>query len=218
MKIRLEVTRLGLRRLARVVARMVKTKSLVAGAKTALARAGEGAHEEGPSIFAPEVMLPLQYYEAFRRKHLLEGEKALMFAVLEDAVEGYRRYLKSSTKKRPKPISRSRRMDRSPGQALALLIRQRLRSPRYRPGIHAPWPSPVEAKTIGQHRTSQYTLSRIAPGPFEMERLAPRSDSECSIEDLQAVHSRYRTVATFIRKLRCTLARKTHKPDLKSRT
>jgi hypothetical protein len=98
MKIRLEVTRLGLRRLARVVARMVKTKTLVAGAKTALARAGEGAHEEGPSIFAPEVMLPLQYYEAFRRKHLLEGEKALMFAVLEDAVEGYQRYLKSSTK------------------------------------------------------------------------------------------------------------------------
>jgi len=98
VRIRLEVIRLGFRRLTRVLAKMVKTKTLVAGAKTALARAGEGAHEEGPSVFEPEVMLPLQYYEAFRRKHLLEGEKALMFAVLEDAVEGYQRYLKSSTK------------------------------------------------------------------------------------------------------------------------
>lgn len=97
MKIR-HVTRLGLRRLARVMVRMVKGKILVVGAKTALARAAEGTHEEAPAVFEPEVMLPLQYYEAFRRKHLLEGEKALMFAVLEDAIESYQRYLKSSTK------------------------------------------------------------------------------------------------------------------------
>ncbi len=98
MKIRLEMTRLGWRRLARIIARMVRTKALVAGARTGLARAGEAAHEEGPSIFEPEVMLPRQYNEAFRRKHVLEAEKALMFAVLEDAVESYRRYFKSSSK------------------------------------------------------------------------------------------------------------------------
>ena len=98
MRLEVEVTRLGLRRLARVMAKLVTAKTLVVGATTALARAGEATREEGPSIFEPEVMLPLQYYEAFRRKHLLEAEKALMFAVLEDAVEGYQRYLKSSTK------------------------------------------------------------------------------------------------------------------------
>lgn len=52
-----------------------------------------------PAAFAPDSMLPAQYYDALRRKHLLEGEKLLMFAVLEDAVETYMKYLNVPTRR-----------------------------------------------------------------------------------------------------------------------
>lgn len=55
---RLQITGLGLRRLARVLAKVIRAKALLPGARTALARSGEGMREEGPSIFQPEVMLP----------------------------------------------------------------------------------------------------------------------------------------------------------------
>ena len=93
------ITSLGVARLARVLTRFVKAKALMVGARTALARSAESAPEEGPAVFQPEILLPSQYYEALHKRHLLEGEKLLMFAVLEDAVEGYMKFLKSSTKK-----------------------------------------------------------------------------------------------------------------------
>jgi hypothetical protein len=43
--------------------------------------------------------LPEQYNHLLRRKRLLKGEKLLMFAVLEDAVESYMTYLNASTSK-----------------------------------------------------------------------------------------------------------------------
>jgi len=95
----LKITSLGLARLARVLKKVLKAKAVMVGARTALARPAEGTAEEGPSVFQPEVMLPGQYYDALRRRHLLEGEKLLMFAVLEDAVEGYMKNLKASSKK-----------------------------------------------------------------------------------------------------------------------
>jgi hypothetical protein len=41
------------------------------------------------SQFEPDTLLPVQYYELTRRRNLLEGERKLMFAVLEDATECY---------------------------------------------------------------------------------------------------------------------------------
>lgn len=93
------ITSLGLTRLARVLTRFVRAKALVLGVRTALAGSAGNPAEEGPSVFQPEILLPKQYYEALRKRHILEGEKLLMFAVLDDAVEGYMKFLKSSTRK-----------------------------------------------------------------------------------------------------------------------
>lgn len=93
------ITGLGLGRLTRVLAKFIGSWTIVA-ARTALARS-ERTMPEGalPAAFEPEGMLPVQYYEALHRRHQLEGEKLLMFAVLEDAVEGYTKYLHSPTRK-----------------------------------------------------------------------------------------------------------------------
>jgi len=96
---RMRIMNLGMARLARVLAKYIRAKVFVVGAKTALARSEEITPEEAPSVFQPEVLLPIQFYETLRRKHLLEGERLLMLAVLEDAVESYMRYLNSSTRK-----------------------------------------------------------------------------------------------------------------------
>lgn len=90
---------LGVSRLARVLAKVVKAKALLA-ARAAFARKEEQTAEDRmPAVFQPEVMLPVQFYDALRRKHELEGEKLLMFAVLEDGVESYMKYLNSPTRK-----------------------------------------------------------------------------------------------------------------------
>ena len=94
MKTWVSITRLGLRRLARVMA-----LAILPAAKTAFVRSEEIEREESPTVFQPEVLLPLQYYETLRRSRQLESEKLLMFTVLRDAVENYMRYLNSSTRK-----------------------------------------------------------------------------------------------------------------------
>ena len=90
---------LGLPKLARVLARLIRAPRLFA-ARTALVAAHESAAEEALPGFEPDVLLPLQFYENLRRTHQLEGEKLLMFAILEDAVESYMKYLHAAT--RPK--------------------------------------------------------------------------------------------------------------------
>jgi hypothetical protein len=50
-------------------------------------------------LFVPDTLLPIQYFEAIRRKHLLTGEKRLLLSVLEDAVECFMKYIDASTKK-----------------------------------------------------------------------------------------------------------------------
>jgi hypothetical protein len=42
-------------------------------------------------LFASSCLLPSQYYDQVRRRRVLEGEEALMFAVLEDAIRLYLR-------------------------------------------------------------------------------------------------------------------------------
>ena len=59
----------------------------------------ETLDERLPALFEPDTLLPIQYFEAMRRKHLLEGEKRLVLSVLEDAVECFMKCIDSSTNK-----------------------------------------------------------------------------------------------------------------------
>ena len=75
----------------------------------------ETLDERLPALFEPDTLLPIQYFEAMRRKHLLEGEKRLILSVLEDAIECFMKCMDSRDQQRPAPVSRGRRMDR-PGR------------------------------------------------------------------------------------------------------
>jgi hypothetical protein len=59
----------------------------------------ETLDEKLPGLFEPDTLLPVQYFEAMRRKHLLEGEKRLILSVLEDAVECFMKCIDSPTNK-----------------------------------------------------------------------------------------------------------------------
>ena len=59
----------------------------------------ETLDEKLPGLFEPDTLLPIQYFEAMRRKHLLEGEKRLILSVLEDAVECFMKCIESQTNK-----------------------------------------------------------------------------------------------------------------------
>jgi hypothetical protein len=59
----------------------------------------ETLDEKLPGLFEPDTLLPIQYFEAMRRKHLLEGEKRLILSVLEDAIECFMKCIDSSTSK-----------------------------------------------------------------------------------------------------------------------
>jgi len=49
-------------------------------------------HDDMPNIFAGVGILPIQYGESRRRKLPSEGERKLLFAVLEDAIRTYLRH------------------------------------------------------------------------------------------------------------------------------
>jgi hypothetical protein len=59
----------------------------------------ETLDEKLPGLFEPDTLLPIQYFEAMRRKHLLEGEKRLVLSVLEDAIECFMKFIDSPTSK-----------------------------------------------------------------------------------------------------------------------
>lgn len=59
----------------------------------------ETLDEKLPGLFEPDTLLPVQYFEAMRRKHLLEGEKRLILSVLEDAIECYMKCIAATTTK-----------------------------------------------------------------------------------------------------------------------
>jgi hypothetical protein len=59
----------------------------------------ETLDERLPALFEPDTLLPVQYFEAMRRKHLLEGEKRLILSVLEDAIECFMKCIDASTNK-----------------------------------------------------------------------------------------------------------------------
>jgi len=59
----------------------------------------ETLDERLPGLFEPDTLLPIQYFEAMRKKHLLEGEKRLILSVLEDAIECFMKCIDASTSK-----------------------------------------------------------------------------------------------------------------------
>ena len=59
----------------------------------------ETLDERLPGLFEPDTLLPIQYFEAMRKKHLLEGEKRLILSVLEDAVDCFMKCIDSPTSK-----------------------------------------------------------------------------------------------------------------------
>jgi hypothetical protein len=59
----------------------------------------ETLDEKLPGLFEPDTLLPIQYFEAMRKKHLLEGEKRLILSVLEDAIECYMKCIEAATSK-----------------------------------------------------------------------------------------------------------------------
>jgi hypothetical protein len=59
----------------------------------------ETLDEKLPGLFEPDTLLPIQYFEAMRRKHMLEGEKRLILSVLEDAVECFMKCIDASSSK-----------------------------------------------------------------------------------------------------------------------
>jgi len=60
-----------------------------------LGRNGQGGAplEGSGAMVEPEVLLPSQYYELIAGRSVLEGERRLMLAILEDAVSCYQRYV-----------------------------------------------------------------------------------------------------------------------------
>jgi hypothetical protein len=54
----------------------------------------EGSSFDGvlPRLVEPEVLLPSQFFDQFRTRSILEGERRLMLAVLEDAVACFQKY------------------------------------------------------------------------------------------------------------------------------
>ena len=75
---------------------MVEVMRVEQGAKM---QEKETLDEKLPGLFEPDTLLPIQYFEAMRRKHLLEGEKRLILSVLEDAVECFMKCIDSPTNK-----------------------------------------------------------------------------------------------------------------------
>ncbi len=79
-------------RFLRALADLVKTKAV--GARAVFGGAGDERGEEPmPAAFQPDVMLPVQYFEALRRRPFLEGEKLLFFTILKQAIDDYMGYV-----------------------------------------------------------------------------------------------------------------------------
>lgn len=78
---------------------MVVTNGPVREDKEGKMQERETLDERLPGLFEPDTLLPVQYFEAMRRKHLLEGEKRLILSVLEDAIECFMKCIDSPTNK-----------------------------------------------------------------------------------------------------------------------
>jgi hypothetical protein len=55
-------------------------------------RGFSGGHDRLATLFEPDVLLPAQFFAAFRRAGGLERERLLMLAVLEDAIDCFQKF------------------------------------------------------------------------------------------------------------------------------
>ncbi len=78
---------------------MVDTRTILKTDNGAKMQEKETLDERLPGLFEPDTLLPVQYFEAMRKKHLLEGEKRLILSVLEDAIECFMKCIDASTSK-----------------------------------------------------------------------------------------------------------------------
>jgi hypothetical protein len=62
-------------------------------------RTAVGRDDRVSALFQPDTLLSAQYFDTLRRKTLLEAERRLMFAVLNDAIACYQENLLSRRKK-----------------------------------------------------------------------------------------------------------------------
>src|SRR2546427_6600065 len=56
---------------------------------------GDRTPESLADLFAPDVVLPEQFFEGARRDSQASGEKALMLAVLEDGIRCFQEHLRN---------------------------------------------------------------------------------------------------------------------------
>jgi hypothetical protein len=89
----------ALRRLIREEAVVVEASAAGEATQGGKMQEKETLDEKLPGLFEPDTLLPIQYFEAMRRKHLLEGEKRLILSVLEDAVECYMKCIDAASNK-----------------------------------------------------------------------------------------------------------------------
>jgi hypothetical protein len=67
---------------------------------TVIVESTEGLDETLAGVFAPAIILPAQYYWALGHRTCLEGERKLMFAVLEDGVQCYLKNMDAKSRRR----------------------------------------------------------------------------------------------------------------------
>ena len=66
-----------------------------------MTRTDTPVEDRSQAIFEPDTLLPSQYADRIRRRRLFEGEHRLMVAILEDAVDVYRKQVAArDTRKR----------------------------------------------------------------------------------------------------------------------
>jgi hypothetical protein len=70
---------------------------------------GVATRDKSASIFQPDALLPAQFFDARRRKKLIEPEKRLMLAILEDAVQCFQDNCATPDKKGKEPFDEVQR-------------------------------------------------------------------------------------------------------------
>lgn len=66
---------------------------------------GDRTPESLVELFAPDIVLPEQFFEGARRDSYISGEKALMLAVLEDGIRCFQEHLRNP-RSNPRLLSR----------------------------------------------------------------------------------------------------------------
>ena len=64
------------------------------------ARDRHQAEERLNDIFEPDVLLPIQYFAALKRKRFSSGEHRLLIAIMQDAVECFQKHIHARDSKR----------------------------------------------------------------------------------------------------------------------